>query len=256
MDFEHIVGLSRISHYKSPPAKIHVPRKIQSGLEEIEVIVSGCGWFFRDAQAYEAIPGSILWFYEGDNIEATSDHENPYEAMVFVYSVEKIPKYRMSFFSSWENALSCEKFCGRALKSFNFEAEEDETLTFCTYARLVWENSESVKHHKRKNVHPAIEKAVLFMEKNFSAKIAIGDIAQFAGLSSSHLHLVFREEFGMSPFQYVLKMRLAKAQEFLLSSGKPVKQICDETGFGDIKNFYSYFKHNNKMTPAEFRRSF
>ncbi|NOY75903.1 MAG: helix-turn-helix transcriptional regulator [Kiritimatiellaeota bacterium] len=80
------------------------------------------------------------------------------------------------------------------------------------------------------------------------------EIAVNAGVSMSHLHLLFRKHCGTSPIQYMLKLRLEEARELLAITNLSVKEICAAVGFNDMKNFSAAFKRRNKLTPTQYRR--
>lgn len=240
-------------HYQSPPGKYHHPRKINPGFEEIEVIVSGYGEFMKDGNSVHFGPGSSVWYYEGEVVEVTSDQKTPYETVVFCYQISGIPEERMPFYSEWDHSSSCSSFCFRALNSYKMENENIDFLTVCSYARLVWEAAEFSRQEKIFQQPQYVEKAVQYIQNHFTDDILINDIAHVAGVSSSHLHLLFKHHMQTSPIQFLLQLRLSRAQELLSGTSLPVKQICYQSGFSDLKNFCTYFKRQNNLTPTQYR---
>ena len=110
MEFAHIKKLEYMLHYQSPSGKYHLPRRINSGFEEIEVIVSGYGEFVKNGRAVRFGPGSSVWYYEGEEVEVTSDPEKPYETIVFAYRMSSIPDQRMPFYSGMGQHSGLSKF--------------------------------------------------------------------------------------------------------------------------------------------------
>jgi len=98
-----------------------------------------------------------------------------------------------------------------------------------------------------------LERAIKYIEDHFIERIQVNHIANVAGVSTSHLHLLFKKHIHSSPIQYLLKLRLNKAHELLTNTRLSVKQVCFEAGFTDLKNFCSYFKSQNNLTPTQYR---
>lgn len=254
MNFNHLKNLEQIFHYQSPCNRYHSPREIKPNIEEIEVILSGHGCFKDGNKDVDTGPGSLVWFYPGDIVEVTSHKTSPYETIVFTFSTKKDAKQRLPMHTIWENTGECARFCRDALKYFSLGSLTKDYFVHCVYARLYWEASEYNSSHREENIPVPVRDAAAFIEEHFQEDISVADIADSAGVSASHLHLLFRTHLHISPFQLVLKHRLLKAQELLLSTNASVKEICFQTGFSDLKNFCTFFKQNNGKTPTQYRQ--
>jgi AraC family transcriptional regulator of arabinose operon len=98
-----------------------------------------------------------------------------------------------------------------------------------------------------------IERARNFMARTFERRIALRDIASEAGLSSSRLSHLFREETGQTPLQYLETLRMQRAAELLLRTGFSVKQIAGAVGFESAFYFSLRFKAWTRLSPTQFR---
>ncbi|MFW6287814.1 MAG: AraC family ligand binding domain-containing protein [bacterium] len=59
--------------------------------------------------------------------------------------------------------------------------------------------------------HKYIREAVTFIEKNYSRKITVQELANNIGLDRSYLYIVFQEVLGQSPQEYLINFRINKA---------------------------------------------
>lgn len=75
------------------------------------------------------------------------------------------------------------------------------------------------------------------------------------GISTSHLTRLFKEFYGLSPLQYITKLRVAKAAELLRTSDIDIVEIAYTTGFKSLSNFYRNFKEQLGHTPKEHRKN-
>lgn len=253
MQFDHIKALTQVIFYQTQPGKYYAPRQIPPDWEEIEVITSGKGVFYMNGKTVKARPGSMIWLYGNEYVEARADEQHPYGTYLFRYASLKQATDRMPFHSVWEDISGCTKFCIRAHETLNLGIPREENFGLCTYARLIWEATGHQQRITSASTPTSIDRAMKYIEQHYIEPISIADIATAAGVSSSHLHMQFREYMQNSPLQYVLKKRLAYAQELLSSSSLSIKEICHAVGFSDIKNFCSYFKRNCQMTPGQYR---
>jgi AraC-like DNA-binding protein len=58
----------------------------------------------------------------------------------------------------------------------------------------------------------------------------------------------------MTPYQYLLGLRLRRAAGRLLASSEPVSTVAFGSGFGDLSTFNATFRQCFGMNPSQFRR--
>ncbi|WP_176705998.1 AraC family transcriptional regulator [Paenibacillus hemerocallicola] len=86
-----------------------------------------------------------------------------------------------------------------------------------------------------------------------SERLTVEQLAHQAKLSPSRFTARFRQTFGQSPYQYVLRMRVQHARELLAGSTSTLPQIADLCGFTDIHHFSKAFKKSTGVTPGSYR---
>lgn len=100
-------------------------------------------------------------------------------------------------------------------------------------------------------------KAVLdFMNTNLHRKLSLDELARSASISRSHLCRMFKAEAGMSPGQYIQKLRMQEGSMLLASTFMSVKQIMIEVGYSDKSLFVRHFKKAQGLTPSEYRAKY
>ena len=85
-------------------------------------------------------------------------------------------------------------------------------------------------------------------------RVTAGDLAELAGRSASHISRSFKAEFGLTPSQYINRLRVERAAKRLAASNETISQICFDVGFFSLSYFYRLFHAQKGMTPVEFRR--
>lgn len=76
-----------------------------------------------------------------------------------------------------------------------------------------------------------IRAEVDYIAQNLGRKISLADICAISGRSVSTLSRLFRNTVGRSPGDYVIAMRIAKAQSLLAQPEASLEKVADETGF-------------------------
>ncbi len=99
-----------------------------------------------------------------------------------------------------------------------------------------------------------IERAVTFIENHSADEIGLDDIARVAHLSKYHLCRRFKNRIGMSPYEYLLNIRLNRAKELLVTTSIPVLQIAEQCGFCNQSGFMRLFRRVQGCTPLQYRK--
>jgi AraC family transcriptional regulator len=70
-----------------------------------------------------------------------------------------------------------------------------------------------------------------------------------------HFIRIFEKHLGISPYQYIINLRLHKAVGLLLSTNKSITEIARATNFSSIGRLSSCFRRQYGMTPLQYRKS-
>ena len=83
----------------------------------------------------------------------------------------------------------------------------------------------------------------------------VEDLADRIAVSKCHLIRLFTREFGISPGQYLIKVRINAARQYLLEREHSVEMIAGLVGFSNGNYFCKVFRRLNGISPGEFRRT-
>ena len=86
-----------------------------------------------------------------------------------------------------------------------------------------------------------------------SARSSLAALAREAAMSRYHFLRVFRQVVGMTPHQYVLRMRMHRAAVRLRCSDETVSTIAFDAGFNDLSTFNRRFRRIMGASPTAFR---
>lgn len=105
------------------------------------------------------------------------------------------------------------------------------------------------------NRHNRVKKAILYIESNYTEKITAADIAASAHLSRFHFIRLFRGTTGLTPMEFVTKLRLDKAKNLLLTTGMSLAIVALACGFSSQSHFTRAFRSHHGLTPGQFRKT-
>lgn len=84
-------------------------------------------------------------------------------------------------------------------------------------------------------------RAAELLSENLDGRIRLMEIARECALSVSHFAGSFKETFGVSTHQWLIRRRIEHAQELLRQTTTPIVDIAMQSGFGDQAAFTRTF---------------
>lgn len=101
-----------------------------------------------------------------------------------------------------------------------------------------------------------ISGAVAYLEANLSDPTLNNEtIAKQANISEVYFRQLFLKQYGITPRQYIINARIAKAKQLLVSGNKKISAISEECGFVSVYHFSRCFKEKCGMTATEYMNS-
>ena len=97
-------------------------------------------------------------------------------------------------------------------------------------------------------------KIVQIMKSNCNKNLSLTELAQLGQMSVSNMKRVFQVYSDVGIAKYFLTLRVRYAME-LLESGMPAYRVAETLNFPDTAYFYTVFKRETGMTPAQYRKS-
>ena len=92
-------------------------------------------------------------------------------------------------------------------------------------------------------------------KKIFNKDIKVNDMCSYIGITRSYLTKIFKQVLHVSPYEYLLGVRMNKASLLLQTTALPVKQIAEMVGYKDALVFSKAFKQKIGSSPKAFRDS-
>lgn len=94
-----------------------------------------------------------------------------------------------------------------------------------------------------------------FIHARAFENISLGDVARASFLSPYHFHRAFRGAFGVSPHDYVTRLRIERAVQLLQESPDlSVTQVAGAVGFESPTSFANLFSRRTGVPPSVLKR--
>ncbi|MBZ2160560.1 AraC family transcriptional regulator [Alteromonas stellipolaris] len=92
------------------------------------------------------------------------------------------------------------------------------------------------------------------VEKQLQFNWDIDALVDKVHYSAPHLHRLCLAQFGRSPMQHVIYLRMLRAKNLLISTQWPIAYIANYVGYSNVFTFSKRFKKSQGMPPSEFRQ--
>jgi AraC family transcriptional regulator len=112
-----------------------------------------------------------------------------------------------------------------------------------------------IKIKTREEVLKRLTLAKEYISSNYNQNITLEDIAEQACLSVNHLLRTFKEAYEISPYQFLMQLRLNRAKKLLQSTSYSLNEIVGLVGFECPSSFIRLFKHTFNITPLKYKKS-
>ncbi len=101
-----------------------------------------------------------------------------------------------------------------------------------------------------------MEKLYEFVFRNFNRKITIKEAAEIMSISPNSFCKYFKSRTNKVFSDFVSEVRIGNACKLLIENNLSITQICYESGFNNISNFYRQFKNIKRATPSDFQKKY
>jgi len=104
------------------------------------------------------------------------------------------------------------------------------------------------------HVQARVEEVRTYLEANMTHDVDMISVAQQVALSPFYLTRIFKAQYGVPPYRYLIRLRINCASELLRDSVLSVTQICHRVGFNSLSHFITTFRRHVGMSPTQYRR--
>jgi AraC family transcriptional regulator len=101
--------------------------------------------------------------------------------------------------------------------------------------------------------HRRIDRVLRYIEAHAERPLDLDELAGVAIMSKYHFLRCFRRITGVTPYEFLLGLRLRRAALRLTGGDEAVSAIAYDCGFGDLSTFNARFRSQLGEAPSRFR---
>lgn len=233
----------------------------------IELVVKGADKFYCNGKIHTASPHEIVFINPGEIHTGSTIAENE----LHYYSISPTKKQLQQIALLLEKNIPSD-FCFEQTLTNSPQIAEKMFALFCRiensgvndlkaeelFLEFMNQALDSITPKSEEGFADKKDKRVLqvidFIRNSFDEQISLQQMAKHVHVSPFHLLRIFKAATGLSPYEYLLIVRMEQAKR-LLSKGGTVHDAALSTGFYDTSHFNRIFKKVNGASPKNFRLS-
>lgn len=114
----------------------------------------------------------------------------------------------------------------------------------------------SIFRFQHEHSDEVIEKAQLYIEKNYRHGLTLEDLAGRSNMSIRNFIRRFEQATTNTPFEYLQRVRIEAAKKILETKKDGVEQVASRCGYEDVDYFRKIFKRYVSMTPKAYQEKY
>ena len=193
-------------------------------------------------------PDELLGFFRGSRME--HDYVHPYTGNLM------FPVMVFGTASEWHRKITADLMEIRNVmleKKPGYQYKVSLLLTGIWYEMLMHAGRVSQPSMLFIRQQELMQKMLGFIHQNYKSDIEISDVAEAAEISEEECFRCFRDSIGISPVTYMIRYRVARAEDLLGNTDMSIEEVPNECGFRTTADFIDSFRDSTGMSPREFR---
>lgn len=100
--------------------------------------------------------------------------------------------------------------------------------------------------------HPLAQRAQRFIEAHAGEKLSLARVSREIGVTRTYLSALFRRECGVTLTEYIHRVRIERAENYLRGGGLTMAEIAELSGYGSYRHFHRSFLKLRHVSPRVF----
>jgi AraC family transcriptional regulator, arabinose operon regulatory protein len=232
---------------------------------KIHYIFSGQGTFINNGHSYSLGPGQGFLICPKHVASYKADDKNPWTYAWVAFNGKNARMYLNKIGLSLDNPIydcdqgnllqECFNQMFNASKNNKHYGKDLRLLSFLyLFLSILTESSNAAYQPKKTNPKEYyINRAMEFIQTNYSREIGVNEIATYLGLNRNYMTKIFNATIGMTPQTYLIEFRMDKACELLKETNLSIGEISNSIGYSDLLLFSRMFKRRRGLSPKNYR---
>jgi AraC family L-rhamnose operon transcriptional activator RhaR/AraC family L-rhamnose operon regulatory protein RhaS len=102
----------------------------------------------------------------------------------------------------------------------------------------------------------SLAETVAYIENHYTQPLGLVELSEMAHFSPRHFARVFKQNYLLTPRDYIVKLRMNEARKLLADNRLSIGQVAGLSGFSDSNYFSRIFKKEMGVAAKEYRKKF
>jgi two-component system response regulator YesN len=110
-----------------------------------------------------------------------------------------------------------------------------------------------IQQEREQQTFSIIDAAIHHIERFYQRELSLEDVAEHVHLNPYYFSKVFKQQTGETFIDYITRIRIKKAKQWMNNKELSLKEICHLVGYNDPNYFSRVFKKVTGVTPSAYR---
>lgn len=260
---DNYLKLLHTGHFRNLPT--HDTTRICSLDYLVIWVLGGKGYAATEGRQVQARAGHLLTFNKNQGHSYRTDQQEPWDIVWLHFDgiaagevMKRMRAHADAQFPAVELGLDhviLQRFL-ELIQTVQMESNQPSMLA----DSMLWTVLGMMIHRlEHRAPHPGIQRqdqvrrVLTYVQDHLADPMTLNDLARQAGMSVSQLSRLFRKMYQLSPMQYVIGQRIARASLLLGETTLSIKQVAAQTGFYDPYYFSRQFRRVLGLPPKAYR---
>ncbi len=224
--------------------------------------------FFSNGEFHKSRPGNIIIFNPGQFHDGQSGDDNALQyRMIYIHPHQLEPMLGSAGVKQCQDyqikdTLLDDPQLRHYILNIAAHIENNandklqlENLLYQMAERIARRHGDLLPTRKTNKNDTLLLKAQNYIHENIGTDITLDEISSQVSLSKYHFIRMFRQQFGITPHQYILNCRINRVRQ-ALEAGSVLEDIVFDFGFSDLSHLNRRFKPVFGMTPRQYQKHF
>jgi AraC-like DNA-binding protein/mannose-6-phosphate isomerase-like protein (cupin superfamily) len=229
----------------------------------LKYCTEGEGWYEVDGTRYRVRPGDLIICKNWQAHKYGAMDKNPW-TVSWVYFIGNHGTDYMDLLQGEKTHQVIHLGLNAKIESYFYEmlkkVEKGYALQYHIHSANVLKSLLSYIHMKSEtkllNKMNRFEDVLIYMKQNLYMNISLDDMAHHFSLSKDHFTKLFKKQYGFTPVDYFIHMKMQRACKLLTTTQEPIKAIAQELGYQDYYYFSRLFKNKIGISPKMYKERF
>jgi len=224
----------------------------------LEYIVSGRGYLRVNGESYSLSAGDAYLIHPGDKCEYYSDKNDPYKKYWC--------NFRSYFFADFLNAydlneprffhrLNLEETFQKLFELENISDSNDDI--YLPASEILYSAAFKIAAHVKKiKAGSSLAARIKYeLQHSIDIPITLEFLEEKLYRTKSDIIKQFKKAYGITPYAYLMNLRIQAAKNLLANSNKTAKEIAEYLCFSSEYHFSNFFKSKMGISPREYKKN-